>query len=113
MYLGTNSRTAEKERRMINYYLALCSGGSWGLRLSGHDSQTRRHTPSSSASGTGRYRSGSHWDRRWGTLLQKGQKQKKKNPHTSAVMLKSQTKEIERIIPLLWYLSEDVLDMQF
>lgn len=52
-------------------YLARCSGGYRGLRPSGHDNQTRHHTPSSSALDTGHYHSGNRWEHKWGTLLQK------------------------------------------
>lgn len=40
---------------------AQCSVGSWGLHLTGHDSQSLHHTPTNSGWGSVRWHSGTHW----------------------------------------------------
>lgn len=41
--------------------LGQCSAGSWGPRLSGHDSRSLHHTPTNSGWGSVHWHSGIHW----------------------------------------------------
>lgn len=49
-------------------HLGWCSAGSWGPHHSGHGSRFPRHIPTGGSSGSARWRSGTHWGRRSGTL---------------------------------------------
>lgn len=53
-------------------HLGWCSAGSWAPHRSGRGNHSRRHTPTGESSDSARWRSGTHWGRRSGTLGEGG-----------------------------------------